>query len=100
MAEVWGETVFSIFRTVLYMQTVLGQISSVLVVIILLCLVSTMRSMRRARDVREQIEGLMIRVEIEMTSNPIDDVAIRKVHISINVVVKIFCHLVMFFTTF
>jgi hypothetical protein len=34
--------------------------------------------MRRARDVREQIEGLMIRVEIEMTSNPIDDVAIRK----------------------
>ena len=43
MAEVWGETVFSIFRTVLYMQTVLGQISSVLVVIILLCLVSTMR---------------------------------------------------------
>ena len=58
------------------------------------------RSMRRARDVREQIEGLMIRVEIEMTSNPIDDVAIRKVHISINVVVKIFCHLVMFFTTF
>lgn len=37
------------------------------------------RSMRRARDVREQIEGLMTRVEIEITSNPIDDVAIRKV---------------------
>ena len=36
--------------------------------------------MRRARDVREQIEGLMTRVEIEMTSNPIDDVAIRKVY--------------------
>lgn len=35
--------------------------------------------MRRARDVREQIEGLMTRVEIEMTSNPMEDVAIRKV---------------------
>lgn len=35
--------------------------------------------MRRARDVREQIEGLMTRVEIEMTSNPLEDVAIRKV---------------------
>lgn len=29
---------------------------------------------------REQIEGLMTRVEIEMTSNPLDDVAIRKVY--------------------
>ena len=37
------------------------------------------RSMRRARDVREQIEGLMTRVEVEMTSNPLDDVEIRKV---------------------
>lgn len=37
------------------------------------------RSMRRAQDVREQLEGLMSRVEIEMTSNPLDDIAIRKV---------------------
>eukprot|EP01147_Barroeca_monosierra_P002717 gene2717-5595_t len=36
------------------------------------------RSMKRARDVREQLEGLMERVEIEVTSNPLDDVAIRK----------------------
>lgn len=35
--------------------------------------------MRRAQDVREQLEGLMSRVEIEMTSNPLDDIAIRKV---------------------
>ena len=35
--------------------------------------------MRRAQDVREQLEGLMSRVEIEMTSNPLDDAAIRKV---------------------
>lgn len=34
--------------------------------------------MKRARDVREQLEGLMERVEIEVTSNPLDDVAIRK----------------------
>ena len=36
------------------------------------------RSMRRARDVREQLEGLMDRVEIEITSNPLDTVGIRK----------------------
>ncbi|XP_067055745.1 pre-mRNA-splicing factor ATP-dependent RNA helicase DHX16-like isoform X2 [Acropora muricata] len=36
------------------------------------------RSMKRARDVREQIEGLMERVEIEITSNPHDSVPIRK----------------------
>jgi pre-mRNA-splicing factor ATP-dependent RNA helicase DHX16 len=36
------------------------------------------RSMRRARDVREQIEGLMTRVEIEMVSNASEDVPIRK----------------------
>lgn len=35
--------------------------------------------MKRARDVREQLEGLMERVEIEMSSNPGDAVAIRKV---------------------
>ncbi|XP_068722748.1 pre-mRNA-splicing factor ATP-dependent RNA helicase DHX16-like [Montipora capricornis] len=36
------------------------------------------RSMKRARDVREQLEGLMERVEIEVTSNPHDSVPIRK----------------------
>ena len=37
------------------------------------------RSMKRARDVRDQLEGLMERVEIELTSNPLDNIAIRKV---------------------
>lgn len=37
------------------------------------------RSMKRARDVRDQLEGLMERVEIEITSNPHDSSAIRKV---------------------
>ncbi|XP_052241879.1 pre-mRNA-splicing factor ATP-dependent RNA helicase DHX16-like isoform X2 [Dreissena polymorpha] len=37
------------------------------------------RSMKRARDVRDQLEGLMERVEIEVTSNPLDTVSIRKV---------------------
>lgn len=36
------------------------------------------RSMRRARDVRDQLEGLMERVEIDLTSNPGDTVNIRK----------------------
>lgn len=36
------------------------------------------RSMNRARDVREQLVGLMERVEIEMTSNLEDTVGIRK----------------------
>jgi len=36
------------------------------------------RSMRRARDVRDQLEGLMERVEIELTSAPHDNVAPRK----------------------
>nr|XP_039251809.1 pre-mRNA-splicing factor ATP-dependent RNA helicase DHX16-like [Styela clava] len=36
------------------------------------------RSMKRARDVRDQLEGLMERVEIEPTSNPNDIVGIRK----------------------
>ncbi|KAK3746392.1 hypothetical protein QZH41_018203 [Actinostola sp. cb2023] len=36
------------------------------------------RSMKRARDVREQLEGLVERVEIEMTSNPHEFLAIRK----------------------
>ena len=37
------------------------------------------RSMKRARDVRDQLEGLMDRVEIELTSSLHDSVAIRKV---------------------
>ena len=37
--------------------------------------------MKRARDVRDQLEGLMERVEIELTSNPHDNIAIRKVWI-------------------
>jgi len=34
--------------------------------------------MKRARDVRDQLAGLMERVEIEPTSNPGDTIAIRK----------------------
>lgn len=37
------------------------------------------RSMKRARDVREQLEGLMQRVEIEIVSNPLETLNIRKV---------------------
>ena len=37
------------------------------------------RSMKRARDVREQLEGLCERVELELSSNPHDTVDIRKV---------------------
>ncbi|CAG0883973.1 unnamed protein product, partial [Darwinula stevensoni] len=36
------------------------------------------RSMKRARDVREQLESLMQRAEIELHSNPLDSIAIRK----------------------
>ncbi|CAJ0924802.1 unnamed protein product [Ranitomeya imitator] len=36
------------------------------------------RSLRRARDVREQLEGLMARIEIELTSCEGDSVPIRK----------------------
>ncbi|XP_078391996.1 pre-mRNA-splicing factor ATP-dependent RNA helicase DHX16 [Cetorhinus maximus] len=36
------------------------------------------RSMRRARDVREQLEGLMERIEVEMKSSAGDNVLIRK----------------------
>ncbi|XP_069491425.1 pre-mRNA-splicing factor ATP-dependent RNA helicase DHX16 [Ambystoma mexicanum] len=36
------------------------------------------RSMRRARDVREQLEGLMERIEVEMTTCDQDSVPIRK----------------------
>ena len=36
------------------------------------------RSMSRARDVREQLQSLLERVEIEIKSNPTDNVGIRK----------------------
>jgi len=36
------------------------------------------RSMKKARDVREQLEGLLDRVEVEKTSALNDDLAIRK----------------------
>lgn len=36
------------------------------------------RSMKRARDVRDQLEGLMERVEIEKSSSPQDHDKIRK----------------------
>ncbi|KII65040.1 putative pre-mRNA-splicing factor ATP-dependent RNA helicase DHX16 [Thelohanellus kitauei] len=36
------------------------------------------RSMRRARDIREQLSRLMEHVEVELTSNPTDSVSIRK----------------------
>lgn len=36
------------------------------------------RSMKRARDVREQLEGLMERIEVEIVSNPLNTINIRK----------------------
>ena len=36
------------------------------------------RSMKRARDIRDQLEALLERVEIEIVSNPLDTVNIRK----------------------
>ena len=36
--------------------------------------------MKRARDVRDQLEGLMERVEIELASANGDTVAVRKVN--------------------
>jgi len=36
------------------------------------------RSMKRARDIRDQLEALLERIEIEIVSNPLDTVAIRK----------------------
>ncbi|CAL2274773.1 unnamed protein product [Prunus armeniaca] len=36
------------------------------------------RSMKRARDIRDQLERLLERVEIEITSNPADLVSIKK----------------------
>ena len=43
--------------------------------------------MKRARDVRDQLQGLMERVEIELSSNPLDNMAIRKVRQLLNVLV-------------
>lgn len=37
------------------------------------------RSMRRARDVREQLEGLMERIEVDITSSEGDYIPVRKV---------------------
>lgn len=39
--------------------------------------------MKRARDVRDQLVGLMERVEIDLKSSNMDTVAIRKVRISL-----------------
>ncbi len=36
------------------------------------------RSMKRARDIRDQLEGLLERVEIDVTSNPHESINIRK----------------------
>ncbi|KAF0990878.1 hypothetical protein HZS_844, partial [Henneguya salminicola] len=36
------------------------------------------RSMKRARDIREQLTRLMEHVEVELTSNPTDSISIRK----------------------
>lgn len=36
------------------------------------------RSMKRARDIRDQLVGLMERVEVQLSSNPGDSIAIRK----------------------
>lgn len=35
--------------------------------------------MRRARDVRDQLEGLMDRIEVEVVSSPGENLPIRKV---------------------
>lgn len=40
------------------------------------------RSMRRARDVRDQLEGLMSRIEVEVVSSQDDSVPIRKVSVT------------------
>jgi len=43
------------------------------------CYDSSFRSMKRARDVREQLVGLMQRVEMELVSGITETVNIRKV---------------------
>jgi len=45
--------------------------------------------MKRARDVREQLEGLMQRVEIDIISEPLNIANIRKVsHCELNTMKK------------
>lgn len=46
------------------------------------------RSMRRARDVRDQLIGLMQRVEMDLVSNPTETINIRKVRNQLNNVSK------------
>ena len=41
-------------------------------------LISIYRSMKRARDIRDQLEGLLERVEIDLVSNPLETQNIRK----------------------
>eukprot|EP01056_Protomagalhaensia_sp_Gyna25_P005945 Protomagalhaensia_sp_Gyna_25__5944@NODE_913_length_2427_cov_3_142797_g690_i1_p3_GENE_NODE_913_length_2427_cov_3_142797_g690_i1NODE_913_length_2427_cov_3_142797_g690_i1_p3_ORF_typecomplete_len215_score25_37OB_NTP_bind/PF07717_16/6_1e20HA2/PF04408_23/0_013_NODE_913_length_2427_cov_3_142797_g690_i110311675 len=36
------------------------------------------RALKRARDIHEQLESLLERVELELSTNPSDDVAVRK----------------------
>lgn len=45
--------------------------------------------MKRARDVRDQLEGLMERVEMDLTSNLHDSIAIRKVCVCVHSVALI-----------
>ena len=52
--------------------------------------------MKRARDVREQLEGLMERVEVEMTTCGGDTIAIRKV-CAVNNKVKILSNFINFY---
>ena len=58
------------------------------------------RSMKRARDVREQLEGLMERVEIEISSNPNDSVPIRKVGWRVVFLSQIFVEALIEFSMF
>ena len=48
--------------------------------------ICTYRSMKRARDVREQLEGLLERVEIEVVSSSDVD-AIRKVRVYVVMII-------------
>ena len=50
------------------------------------------RSMRRARDVRDQLEGLMDRIEVEVVSCDGDSVPIRKVGAALKVQFHMLSH--------
>lgn len=54
------------------------------------------RSMKRARDIRDQLEGLLERVEIEATSNPNDLDKIRKAITSGTFFKIMSCHSICF----